>query len=89
MPMHSEVPIHDHSWLLTSGQFIMEETGVKKVAHPEAVVKQRGDWDQVPNILIKGMPDDLMSSKKPYLPSAVRANDHACSMHIFLVGGGV
>lgn len=63
--MHSEVPIHNHSWFLTSGQFIMEETGVKKVAHPEAVVKQRGDWNQVPNILIKGMPDDLMSSKSP------------------------
>lgn len=46
--MLSEVPVHDHSWLLTSGQFIMEEAGVKKVAHPEAVVKQRGDWDQVP-----------------------------------------
>lgn len=46
--MLSEVPVHDHSWLLTSGQFIMEEAGVKKAAHPEAVVKQRGDWDQVP-----------------------------------------
>lgn len=86
--MRPEVPVHDPIWLLTSGQFIMEEAGVRKVAHPETVIKQRGDWDQVPNILIKGILDDLMTSEKPYLPSATRANDHACSMHFFCGGGG-
>lgn len=40
--MRSEVPVHDHSWLLTSGQFIMEEAGVKKAAHLEAVKAKRG-----------------------------------------------
>lgn len=87
--MRPEVPVHDPIWLLTSGQFIMEEAGVRKAAHPETVIKQRGDWDQVPNILIKGILDDLMTSEKPYLPSATRANNHACSMHIFLWGEGV
>lgn len=85
--MRPEVPVHDPIWLLTSGQFIMKEAGVRKVAHPETVIKQRGDWDQVPNILIKGILDDLMTSEKPYLPSATRANDHACSMHVFFCGG--
>ena len=87
--MRPEVPVHDPIWLLTSGQFVMEEAGVRKVAHPETVIKQRADWDQVPNILIKGILNDLMTSEKPYLPSATRANDHACSMHIFCGGRGL